>query len=40
MRNLADNVSYKMGTEAISHIAPKINDKGYKFALGIIKDDL
>jgi hypothetical protein len=29
-----------MGTEVINHISPKINDKGYKFALGIIKDDL
>ena len=29
-----------MGTEVISHIAPKINDKGHKFDLGRIKDDL
>jgi len=40
MRNLADKVNYEMGTEVISHIASKINDKGHKFALGGIKDDL
>ena len=29
-----------MGTEVIRHIASKINDKGHKFDLGRIKDDL